>query len=55
MGSRITKAGEITRLLRQVSAGDTAARNRLFDLMYQDLRKLAAYNLRGERRHGRSA
>jgi RNA polymerase sigma factor (TIGR02999 family) len=37
---------EITELLRRVSDGDAAARDALFEVLYQDLRKLARARLR---------
>ena len=37
---------EITELLQRVNAGDTAARNTLFELLYRDLHKLARSRLR---------
>ena len=43
--------GEITRLLRQWSGGNTEARERLLELVYQNLRGLARRRLRRERRH----
>ena len=37
---------EITQLLKRINAGDAAARDSLFVLLYQDLRKLARSRLR---------
>jgi RNA polymerase sigma factor (TIGR02999 family) len=42
--------GTFTRLLDDVSAGDEAAAAALFALVYEELRRLAATALRGERR-----
>lgn len=39
--------GEVTLLLQAARAGDRAATDRLFALVYQDLRRLAARHLRG--------
>jgi RNA polymerase sigma factor (TIGR02999 family) len=41
--------GEITTLLLRVRAGDTAAQDRLIDLVYDDLRRIAGRCMRGER------
>lgn len=42
--------GEVTRLLHAWSGGDDEARDRLMPLVYQELRRRAAGQLRGERR-----
>lgn len=39
---------DLTQLLEKVSAGDPQARDELFPLVYQELRQLAAKQLRGE-------
>lgn len=39
----------VTQLLEAVSAGDVSARERLLELVYQELRQMAAANLAGER------
>jgi RNA polymerase sigma factor (TIGR02999 family) len=41
-----SKHGEITHLLRGAEEGDQSARGRLFDLIYKDLRRMAAHHLR---------
>src|SRR5262245_24368459 len=41
--------GEVTVLLRQLGAGDQSALDRLVDLVYPELRKLARRHLRDER------
>ena len=41
---------EVTRLLRDWQAGDAAALERLTPLVYDELRRLAAHYLRGERK-----
>ena len=41
--------GDVTRLLHAVGDGDTAAFDRLMPLVYDELRRLARYVLRGER------
>ena len=46
-----TSQGEITRLARSGAAGDDAALDRLIDLVYDDLRRIARHHL-GERRGG---
>ena len=46
-----TSQGEITRLARSWAAGDDAALDRLIDLVYDDLRRIARHHL-GERRGG---
>lgn len=43
-------AGEITRLLRAWRGGSDAARERLVEVVYADLRQMAGSYLRGERR-----
>jgi RNA polymerase sigma-70 factor, ECF subfamily len=45
----VSDAGEVTRLLEQASAGDTAARATLFDVLYRELRRLAEGAMRAER------
>jgi len=47
--------GEVTRLLAAARAGDAAASGRLFELVYDDLRRLAARHVRGARNAGPSA
>jgi RNA polymerase sigma factor (TIGR02999 family) len=42
--------GEITSLLVKVSEGDQGAENRVLNLLYKDLRRLARYYLDGERK-----
>jgi RNA polymerase sigma factor (TIGR02999 family) len=39
-------AGDVTRLLESARAGDAAALNHLFELVYQELRRIAAARLR---------
>lgn len=41
--------GEVTRLLRQCAGGEPAAFDRLIELVYGDLRRIAHRRLRGER------
>lgn len=41
--------GEVTRLLADLRQGDRAAENRLFDLVYHQLRRMARGRLGGER------
>ena len=43
-----TDQGEVTRLLGRIEGGDRDAESLLFDILYKDLRRLAAYFLRGE-------
>src|SRR4051812_34264950 len=43
--------GEVTTLLRRFRSGDQTAQDELINLIYAELRKLAAYKLRGERAH----
>jgi len=43
-------AGEITELLHQWRAGNAQAENELFERVYDDLRRLAHYLLKGERK-----
>ena len=50
MGSLQLDVGEVTRLLRAAQEGQPAALDRLVPLVYQDLRRLAGYQLRHE--HG---
>jgi RNA polymerase sigma factor (TIGR02999 family) len=45
----VAKAGEITRLLNAWQQGDGHAREQVFVLVYQELRRRAAMKLRGER------
>src|SRR5262245_42778775 len=42
-------AGEVSQLLERIQDGDTSAETRLFDLLYTDLRRMAAHELRRER------
>lgn len=42
-------AGEVTRLLAQASGGNVEALNRLFPLVYEELRRIAHRRMRGER------
>jgi len=46
----VPKTGEITELLSKVSAGDANAEEKIFPLVYKDLRRLARQCLRSERR-----
>jgi RNA polymerase sigma-70 factor (ECF subfamily) len=41
--------GEVSQLLEQIQAGDRSAETRLFELVYADLRRMAAHQLRRER------
>ena len=41
---------EVTALLRRWRGGDAAALDRLLPLVYQELRRLAHFSMRGERR-----
>lgn len=43
------EVGEVTRLLREMGAGDKEAMNRLLPLVYEELRRLAASYFRRER------
>jgi RNA polymerase sigma-70 factor (ECF subfamily) len=45
----ITSQGEVSLLLERILGGDRSAEGRLFDLLYSDLRRMAAYQLRKER------
>jgi len=45
----ITAAGEVSQLLERILDGDRSAEGRLFELLYHDLRRMAAYQLRRER------
>jgi RNA polymerase sigma factor (TIGR02999 family) len=45
----VPNPGEVTRLLEQASAGDSAARATLFDVLYRELRRLAESVMRAER------
>lgn len=47
-----TVPGEVTRLLRVVRTGDREAFDRLFSLVYAELRRVAERQLRGERDGG---
>jgi RNA polymerase sigma factor (TIGR02999 family) len=47
--SMITIPGEVSQLLERILDGDRSAEGRLFDLLYNDLRRMAAYQLRRER------
>jgi RNA polymerase sigma factor (TIGR02999 family) len=42
-------AGEVTQLLRRLSTGDASARGRLIEIVYAELRRLAAAHLGGAR------
>lgn len=42
-----TRPGEVTRLLRAASAGEHEAYDRVFGLVYDELRRVARYQLRG--------
>ena len=47
------QAGEATRLLHDLTAGDAGAAEALFPIIYEDLRRLAESFLRRERKgHG---
>jgi len=48
--TRTARVGDITELLRAANAGDRAAADRLFSLMYDELKGLAHRNLRSSRR-----
>jgi DNA-directed RNA polymerase specialized sigma24 family protein len=41
--------GEVSQLLERIVSGERSAEGRLFDLLYTDLRRLAAYQLQQER------
>ena len=41
--------GEVSQLLGRIQDGDRSAEGRLFDLLYADLRRMAAYQLQRER------
>ncbi len=45
----VTTRGEVSQLLELIHEGDRSAEGRLFDLLYTDLRRMAAYQLRNER------
>ena len=45
----VTNPGEVSQLLVRIQDGDRSAEGRLFDLLYTDLRRMAAYQLRRER------
>ncbi len=53
-GGERSTPGEVTRLLAAARAGDTSASGRLFELVYGDLRQLAARHVRGARGAGPS-
>ena len=42
--------GDVTRLLREIRDGSTASSNKLFTLLYSDLRRIASRQLRSERK-----
>jgi RNA polymerase sigma factor (TIGR02999 family) len=44
-----SQPGEVTQLLAQLRAGDREAESKLMPLVYVELRRLAAYYMRGER------
>jgi RNA polymerase sigma-70 factor (ECF subfamily) len=44
-----SQPGEVTQLLAQLRAGDRDAESKLMPLVYVELRRLAAYYMRGER------
>ncbi|MCG8460922.1 MAG: ECF-type sigma factor [Holophagales bacterium] len=46
---RVGVSGEVTRLIRRCRAGDEAAQEKLFEAVYDDLRRLAAAYMRDER------
>jgi RNA polymerase sigma factor (TIGR02999 family) len=48
-GAMITTQGEVSLLLGRILGGDRSAEGRLFDLLYSDLRRMAAYQLKKER------
>ena len=45
----VRNQGEVSQLLELIHEGDRSAEGRLFDLLYADLRRLAAHQLRNER------
>jgi RNA polymerase sigma-70 factor, ECF subfamily len=45
----LESAGEITRHLRLMRTGDNSARNRLFEIVYNELRRMAGRYMAGER------
>jgi len=45
----VTSPGEVSQLLGRIKDGDRSAEERLFALLYTDLRRMAAYQLRRER------
>lgn len=49
-GETVGIAGEITRLIESTAAGDDAARDRLVELLYAELRCMAGSLMRGEAR-----
>ena len=44
-----TRSGEVTRLLRNLQKGVEAAQSKLIPLVYEELRRVAARHMRGER------
>lgn len=50
MTTTTTTADEVARLLERQRAGDAAAKDELFALLYEDLRRLAGRQFRAERR-----
>jgi RNA polymerase sigma factor (TIGR02999 family) len=46
------QTGDITRLLRQWRDGDSRAENLLFELVHGDLKRLARFRMKGERKAG---
>src|SRR5690349_4597118 len=50
--ARTAQVGDITQLLRAANAGDRAAADRLFSLMYEELKGLAHRSLRNSGRAG---
>ena len=45
----VTNPGEVSQLLGRIKDGDRSAEDRLFALLYSDLRRMAAYQLKRER------
>jgi RNA polymerase sigma factor (TIGR02999 family) len=45
----VTNPGEVSQLLGRIKDGDRSAEDRLFALLYSDLRRMAAHQLRRER------
>jgi RNA polymerase sigma factor (TIGR02999 family) len=50
IGERVAEPGEVTRLLRAWRDGDEAARERLIERVYSELKRIAGAHMRGERR-----